>query len=187
MIQARLVLAIVLAANLSARGDGPAEDLNAQVLEFAKSHRGEQVGNGQCTELAREALREAGARRFTRSDEGEITWGELVVTAREVRPGDIVQFEDAVFRGRKRIIAANGMPAIVTSTQTFPHHTAVVAAVDPRRRAITLLHQNNGGDLTVQEAVIVMTQLRKGGSVKFYRPVAPDTRDGTLANPSRRD
>jgi len=147
--------------------------LNEKVVEFARSRVGQVVGDGQCSSLVAAALRDSGARR---SRHGAAGWGEELKSLREVRPGDILQFEGAVFV-RDRVRADGGLE---TLTFTFPHHTAIVARVrKPGPRPILIiLHQNVGHDGTeeadrkvVQEWTIVMAEKRRG-TVKAYRPMA---------------
>jgi len=173
-----LILAMtgILAPSFGA--EDPPSDCNAKVLAYAKSKLGEQVGNGQCSELAREALRDAGARpRFPSGPDEEFAWGELVPSVKEAKPGDLVTFEKVSFRSRRRILGPDGSPRLMIGLQTFPHHVAVVAAVGPKGKTLTILHQNvlqpdGTSDQTVQEAQLVMSQMRKGGTMKFFRPVA---------------
>jgi hypothetical protein len=133
---------------------------------------GLKVGDGQCTALATEALRHSGA--TVRGPEGR--WGEELPSVRDARPGDVLQFEDAVFIRRR--LRADG--AVVTLEFQYPHHTAIVA--DVRRRGknviIGILHQNAGivgGDVenrqVVQEWTINLAEMKRG-TLKAYRPVA---------------
>jgi hypothetical protein len=144
--------------------------VNEKVVEFARSKLGQRVGDGQCTALAVEALQHAGARR-PRPRAG--TWGDELKSLRDSRPGDILQFEGAVFvRTRVRDDGA-----LVTRTFSFPHHTAIVARVRKRGQhpVLVILHQNarieEGEDPGVQEWSIDLAE-RKRGTVKAYRPVA---------------
>jgi hypothetical protein len=101
--------------------------LNEKIVEFARSKLGHGVGNGECRALVAEALRYAAARR---PGAGQGMWGDELKSLRDVRPGDILQFENAVFiRTRVR---EDG--ALVTLTYSYPHHTAIVARV--RRRGV---------------------------------------------------
>ena len=111
--------------------------------------------------------------------DGEYSWGSVIKSAKDARPGDILQFEKATFQGQKTIVDDQGMPALVISRPvSFPHHTAIIEAVGPKGKTLKILHQNVShpdGTRTniVEEAVITPSQLRKGGSMKIYRPVAP--------------
>lgn len=144
--------------------------VNEKVVEFARSKLGRRVGDGQCTALAVEALQHAGARR-PRPQAG--TWGDELKSLRDARPGDILQFEGAMFvRSRVRDDGA-----LVTQTFSFPHHTAIVARVRKRgpKPVLVILHQNagveEGEDRGVQEWTIDLAGKRRG-TVKAYRPIA---------------
>jgi hypothetical protein len=144
--------------------------VNEKIVEFARSKLGQRVGDGQCTALAVEALQDAGARRpGPRSG----IWGDELKSLRDARPGDILQFEGAVFVRRR--VRDDG--ALVTRTFSFPHHTAIVARVRKRgpHPVLVILHQNagieEGEDPGVQEWTIDLAEKRRG-TVKAYRPVA---------------
>lgn len=147
--------------------------IGEQVVAFARAQLGQQVGDGECSTLAAEALRHAGARRSARG-----VWGEELPSVKEVRPGDIIQFERAVFvRTRDQTDGST-----ITWTMQYPHHTAIVASVRKRgkRPVFVVLHQNasaegDAKDLemrkVVQERVVNMAEFRSG-TLKAYRPVA---------------
>jgi hypothetical protein len=155
------MVAIVVA--LACTIDAP---LNEKVVEFARSQLGQQVGNGQCSTLAVEALRYAGATwRSARNG----VWGDEVKSLRDAQPGDILQFENAVFTSSQ--FRDDG--ALVTQQYSFPHHTAIIARVQKRGKkpVLVILHQNIGGGQVVQEWTIDMAHMRRG-TVKLFRPVA---------------
>ena len=152
----------------------PLPPLNAKVVEFARANLGKPVGDGVCITLAADALKAAGARPVNFGDrEGNYIWGRLVPDFQDVLPGDILQFRDAVFQG-KRFVSKTRW---VSWHQTYPHHTAVVARVAEGGKLITIWHQNvaqEGRPDTekgnVQEGELRMDSLQKGGWVKAYRP-----------------
>lgn len=169
-------LALTITASLPA--DNPAPPLNARILSFAHEHLGQKVGDGQCTSLAFAAYRRAGARRFPPfGPEAEYVWGEYVEKADDVRPGDVLQFQDVIFKGRRRQ-TRRGRVVIVTYERTFPHHTAIVEEVRDGGRRIVILHQNTGPtDASPEDRMIVQRdELRmadlKHGTIRAYRPVA---------------
>jgi hypothetical protein len=181
---ATLLVLIPALLALPARGDDEAEPLpplNASVLEFARGHLGEKVGDGQCTAVAIEALKRAGARPYPSDDQGDgdYAWGTPVERPQDVRPGDVLQFRDATFQSRRRVRRGNRV-AIHTSTRTFPHHTAVVEEVREGGKVLVILHQNTGPDdapeserQVVQRDTLRMADLKDdGGWIKAYRPVA---------------
>jgi hypothetical protein len=155
--------------------DGTPE-LNRKVLEYARSQRGRRVGDGECTALAVAALRQAGARRLPPYGRDEdYVWGEEV-PIHEARPGDVLQFRAAVFKGSRRSPGGRRL-----WTYTFPHHTAIVSGVGQggAGTVLTILHQNAGPSKDeakrriVQEGTITLAELQPGGRVRAYRPV-PD-------------
>lgn len=170
----------------------PSEELpplNAKVVDFARSNLGKKVGNGICITLAVEALRDAGAKRFPlgRAD-GDYEWGAPVESLAEALPGDILQFRDAIFKGKKRLPRGRW----ISWNHVYAHHTAIVLAVSDGGRVITILHQNAGrADAeeakrqVVQEGTLRMDSLQKGGWVRAYRPI-PDDRDRDPSRNGRR-
>jgi hypothetical protein len=148
------------------------DPVNEKVIEFARSRLGQRVGDGECSALAAEALRYAGA---APRGSGR-RWGDELRTVREARPGDILQFEDAVFVRRR--LRPDG--ALVTLEFRYPHHTAIVSDVRSRGKnvIVTILHQNagiEGGDdenlKVVQQWTLNLAEMRSG-TLKAYRPVA---------------
>ncbi|QEH37169.1 hypothetical protein OJF2_57560 [Aquisphaera giovannonii] len=165
------MLAIVLCCLMS---DSPSP--GDRVVDYARSQIGKKVGDGECTRLAVQALRHSGAKR---PDARRGIWGDEVELA-EIRPGDILQFEDVVFFKRRR---TNGV--IFTQRLTFPHHTAVVSGVRGKgaRRVLVILHQNTGMDgddederRRVKEGELELATMRSG-SLRAFRPVEASDRD----------
>jgi hypothetical protein len=163
-----LLMVLLGAATTKPAGVGGA------VATFARNHRGQQVGDGECARLVEEALRAAGAqvKHPDVPDVGDYVWGELVVRAEadriqqgklaDIRPGDLLQFRDAKFVSREG-------RAIVTLT--FEHHSAVVDRVNPQTGAVAILHQNFNQKKTVEQLTIQLKDL-KAGWVRVYRPTA---------------
>ncbi len=148
--------------------------LNEKVVAFARSHLGQPVGDGICVTLAVEALDAAGAKRFPFDRSGDYVWGEEVADFKDVLPGDILQFRDAVFHGQRSL----GRGRTVNWHAEYPHHTAIVAKVERGGKLITIYHQNVATERkpatekgNVQEGELRMESLQKGGWVKAYRPI----------------
>ncbi|MEO8630343.1 MAG: CHAP domain-containing protein [Betaproteobacteria bacterium] len=118
---------------------GTADALGNQVLSFARDKIGQRVGNGECFDLADQALRNAGAKSAahfgTVTPNANYVWGRRVSLA-ETRPGDIIQFRN--YRYDRTIKTST---TIDTDFQERPHHTAIVETVDGAG-AITVLEQN---------------------------------------------
>ena len=172
-----MVVAIGQPDSLPADEPVPGATLNEKVVAFARSNLGKKVGNGDCTTLAVAALRDSGARMFSlRRADGDYVWGELVESSKEARPGDILQFRDAVFKGRQRFSGGRW----ISWSYEYHHHTAIVGGVKMDGKVLIVLHQNVGGKdasedqkRTVQEGTLRMDSLQKGGWVRIYRPLAP--------------
>jgi hypothetical protein len=149
--------------------------LGESIVSFARSKVGQKVGNGECTSLAVQALRHCHARR---PDPVRGEWGDEIKAFREIKPGDILQFENAVFV--KHHVREDG--AILTFTTSFPHHTAIVALVRKRgpKPVLLILHQNAGVEGADPDAHKVVSEwtlemaTKRGGTVTAYRPAAEE-------------
>lgn len=145
----------------------------ARIAAFSATQIGQQVGGGECSHLAVEALRISGA-HFERSDfgpdvpgPGDYVWGKCVgtVTAGKsvsVQVGDILQFRAVRLR--------SGFGVALR-----PHHTAIVAGIDPAGHPVAIYEQNisvgsGPPDRTVQRRPLDLTTLVDGW-VRVYRPV----------------
>jgi hypothetical protein len=167
---------LILTLGCGSADDPPADDVNAKMAAFAQAHLGEQVGDGICATLIREALKESGGRPRFRNADGEGVWGEPVASLKEARPGDIIQFEHVKFIGKRRVVNDQGLAARIILTTTFPDHSAIITHVGAKGKTVTILHQNALGlDGTpvksVTQATLVMAERRNGGTIKIYRPV----------------
>jgi hypothetical protein len=153
-----------------------AQDLNQKVVRYCEQNLGRQVGDGECAALAAAALRSAGAivRLRDHPNPGDYVWGRFIMdceaagggqvgsgTGDNVRPGDVIQFRNAVFRGR----TSTG-----TYTSTARHHTAVVYRVSNDDMVFTVLHQNSGGRRYVTTKTFNLHDLKEGW-VRIYRPL----------------
>ena len=171
-------VAAVVAVGLAAMPPKvPIPPLNQKVLEFARERIGKKVDDGQCLSLAVEALRYAGAKRYPFDPSGDYVWGRPIASFKEALPGDILQFRNAVFQGKRWISKRRW----VSWHHEYPHHTAIVSEVSEGGRVVAILHQNVGAHdaddaekQVVQEASIRPESLQAGGSVAIFRPVARD-------------
>lgn len=192
----KLLLASALLFVFAALGPAPATatrelpPLNEAVVAFARSQRGKQVGDGSCVTLATEALRRSGAKRISlRRADGDYVWGRRIDHFKDALPGDILQFRDAEFQGKKRLPRRRW----TSWHYSYPHHTAIVAEVSDAGKLVTVLHQNVGGPgvddaqkKRVQDGTLQVDSLQKGW-VRIYRPVPPETdvpEDDATANES---
>lgn len=123
------------------------------VVNYAASHMGQMIGNGQCWSLVDAALAAAGAVRPGQRNFDTYVFGQEVY--RNFLPGDILQFENVRFQTPSR-------------TDNFPHHTAIVGAVNGN--VLTIYQQNVNGDMHVQTGVIDMST-KVSGLIRAYRPI----------------
>jgi hypothetical protein len=130
----------------------PATTVNTKVLDFARRRLGQQVGRGECWDLAYQALSTAGAKLPGTEGYGWIQFGLAVTTA---IPGDIIQFENVKF------VYANG------SSNTMTKHTAIVEQVSGT--VIELIHQNSNGIRSPTRGTIDL-KAKTQGTVTIYRP-----------------
>lgn len=135
--------------NKARRGRVPSSPVAKDIVRFASSMIGKQVGNGQCWTLAAEALKAAGAeppKGYTFGDE---------ISLDDMQPGDILQFKTARFE-------EPGYWAVMGT----PDHTAVVYSIGDRT---FILHQNVGGKKYVQSFDLDFDNMTSG-RVQVFRP-----------------
>ena len=186
------LVVFALAAAPPAAPPPPLPSLNQKVLEFVRERMGKKVGDGQCTSLASAALREAGARRYPFAPSGDFIWGRPVSSFQEALPGDVLQFRNAVFEGKRWVSKRRWQ----SWRQEYPHHTAILAEVREKGAVVWILHQNVGASdadaatkQIVQETSIRTGSLQEGGAVAIFRPVARADAEGPVSHlqtPSRR-
>lgn len=122
-----------------------------KVIAYCDANKGKKVGKGECWDLAKEALNNAGA-----------TWTPPYVFGKELtkkdalQPGDILQFE------KVRIEYPDG------AWKELPHHTAVVYSVSEGKK-ITMAEQNANGKRFVIFSDIDLSFVKKG-KYTAYRP-----------------
>ena len=130
----------------------PQPSLGQRVQGFAVNRTGQQVGSGECFDLADQALRAAGAR--SAADYGTVTadadyqWGSPVDLLL-VQAGDVLQFRDYAVTITVAVTAtktfSDGSTEVSedTSTESYsrPHHTAIVSARQTGGR-LQVLEQN---------------------------------------------
>ncbi len=110
------LLGLLLAVNVAVGQADSLPAVNQRVVAFVRERMGQQVGRGECWDLAAAALNAANARW-----DGDYGFGRKVDPQREpVLPGDIVQFEGVEFEWEE---------GLDIHTVRMPHHTAVVLEV----------------------------------------------------------
>jgi hypothetical protein len=172
-IHSIIVVGWLVAVN-AAISAGTENELGKKIVAFCEIQRKEMVGRGECADLAVAALKDAGAKPSSGHDpnDGDYVWGKLILVAEagmkgpkldgkpaDIAPGDIIQFRDAVFRG-KLIINA-------------PHHTAVICKVVSKGQELRVLEQNAAGKRFVTEQTYRLRELKEGW-IRVYRPEAAE-------------
>jgi hypothetical protein len=168
--------------------------LGARIVAYARQQTGRQVGDGECYDLADQALLSSGARSASSFDDvtpgGDYMWGKPVAL-QYVRPGDILQFRD--FSVRTSVMTRESMPgggSYATQSSMVdqrPHHTAIVESNDGRtlvvleqnvpplgrvvqRNRIPIASMTYDGDASGQARGMATTTVRVDGTIKAYRP-----------------
>jgi len=159
-MRAALLGGLMLQLLLAQQPDSPANDLaslpplNQSVLTFVETHLGQQVGRGECWDLADQALDGARAQW-----DGAFRFGRLI-DAQEALPGDVMQFWQVKLRYER-----DGYQY----RESMQQHTAVIYEVlGPGRFRIA--HQNNsfsGRKVGVSE--LDLSTVVKG-KIMIYRP-----------------
>lgn len=156
-----MIVSVVLTLSIAAAAD--AAVLGDRIVEQARSRLGRKVGGGQCSDLVFDVYQAAGASPFDHS--------EARADLADARPGDVLDFQGAEFRGR----TGRGKR---TYWYRFEQHAAIVASVRWKGDALLLrvLHQNVGREKTeperrerVTEQTLDLADL-VDGTITAYRP-----------------
>lgn len=168
------VVAKLTEAGVIAKDDPMATELAKKIVQFCKDNLGRTVGDGECGTLAVKASEAAGAKPFSDYKENpgpqDFVWGELVYSVEirdgkrkreppdgKAKPGDVIQYRDAMFRSGGGIYI-------------FAHHTAVVVDVKANGQLV-VYEQNMQGKREVTKGTLNPGELA-GGWIRVYRPVA---------------
>src|SRR5262249_33950030 len=154
---------------------------------LCKARIGQRIGDGQCSSLAYAALITAGGQfRFREYPaSGDFVWGAYVCKIEpgnghaeievgeagkkpnggkgaDIKPGDIIECRDVVFRGRIGRYVYD---------KTRPHHTAIIETVTEEPSTITVLEQNVEGKDGIVRTVLRLSDLTQGW-MRVYRPIS---------------
>lgn len=122
---------------------------NSAIVDYCRRNNGRKVGDGECWTLANEAFKATGKRRPGADNR---VWGrEVDYRSEGVRPGDIVEFQSALF------------PGYITGSK----HTAIVA--EGGKGDIVIAEQNMAGSRKVAFRPINLNS-KVRGKVTVYRP-----------------
>lgn len=176
------LLCLILSTPIAPQDHEP--PLADRIVSFAESKLGEKVGDGQCSGLLREAFQATGAKRPDRGPGGESPWGTPVASASEARPGDILEFKNAVVVERK---VSRGR-VVGIKTLRMEHHVGIISQVERRGNAVrfVVLHQNAGSSraLDSRRQVVQRWLFQPDdlltGSMTIFRPVADDSPPSTF-------
>lgn len=152
----RPILLFALAAHALAAQAQTSErpPVGEAVATFAEARMGQQVGRGECWDLAQYALDHAHARW-----DGRYGFGDKVGKT-DVQRGDIVQFDKVLIERRtgRSVEQVNMGP-----------HTGIVLEVEAPGRFV-MAHQNFGPEgRTVSRYELALDQVKRG-RITFYRP-----------------
>jgi hypothetical protein len=149
----------------------PKTALNQSVAAWAKGRMGQKVERGECSDLADQALRAAGAKTAYQlgpmGPDADYVWGTPVGTitlgtqsAAALSAGDILQY--------RNFAESIDLGAAVWSTSAA-HHTAVVQGVAADGKHICVYEQNAGGRPYVETGYISLAAMT-AGTLRAYRP-----------------
>ncbi len=119
-------------------------------LAWAQGQLGKQIGQGECWDLAEQALSQAGAQTSTDlgpvGDDVDYVWGDLRNDAKDIQAGDILQLRDYVVTTTTTTTYnyPDGSTDVDTDTQTLtrPHHTAIAKGQIDANGALRTFEQN---------------------------------------------
>jgi hypothetical protein len=157
-----------------------------KVLQTAQSVLGQTVGDGQCFALADRALRNAGAKSAGDFKpvvpDDDYVWGTQA-TPSDVKPGDVIQFRDFLFKKTVVETAPDGSKTTTTDPIGVlrDHHTAIVESID-KNGLVTVLEQNMPPGSSVHRSKIPLadTSFESGnketsfdvtGQIWVYHPI----------------
>jgi hypothetical protein len=154
-----ILIAGMLVASFSFRTNQPcgtAPELNKKIIEIVKASIGKKIGQGECWDVAAEALNKTGAKW-----DGNYKFGKEIDYKKAcVYPGDIVQFEGVELK-------YNIEDAFYIEKLT--HHTAIIYSVKSKGDFI-IADQNtkHSGKKVATHAFDVKTVTK--GKYTIYRP-----------------
>ncbi len=124
-------------------------EINQKMIAYVEKNKGRKILRGECWDVVKMALTESGANWTPPTDFGK------VVDLKNVLPGDVVMFENTVFKGENY-------------SQSFGGHYAVVHTINDDG-TILLAHQNYNKVRKIRFDKITPAHLVKG-ELTFFRP-----------------
>ncbi len=123
--------------------------INQKMIAYVEKNKGKKILRGECWDVVKMALTESGANWTPPTDFGK------VIELKDALPGDVVMFENTVFKGEGY-------------SQSFGGHYAVVHSVN-EDGTITLAHQNYNKVRKIRFDNVTPAHLVKG-KLTFFRP-----------------
>lgn len=170
--------------------------INDRIVTFCKKAVGTKVGDGQCADLAYQAILAAGAESpddFKDDPKpGDYVWGKFLYEHKvdgdetlekgdraAVQPGDIVQMRDVIIEHEEQT-----REYITKETIDADHHTAIVTSVSPDGLTYDVIEQNANDEPTVTVGKLHLEDMKQG-YILVYRAITDDTPDDDPATDSR--
>jgi len=179
--------------------------LNQKIVSFCKKSLGKKVGDGQCADLAYQALTKSGAESPDDFQDnplpGDYVWGELIYgfkvrdgktmetgDRKAVFPGDVIQMRDVIIEHEE-----TSDDYVTKETIDADHHTAVVESVSEDGMTYQVIEQNANDVPTVTSGAFHLRDM-KSGYILVYRAKSdegmddgdgPDPRQGQSANKTK--
>ena len=195
-------LTLLLATSFVAFGFAPKSSgptnkispLNQRILTFCRKSIGKQVGDGQCADLAYQAMLSAGAESpddFKDDPKpGDYVWGQFVYEHRvdgsghvekgdrnSVQAGDIIQMRDVIIEHEEET-----RDYISKETIDADHHTAIVSKVSADGLTYDIIEQNANEEPVVTTGDLHLQDMKKG-YILVYHPIVDGTPDGSGDDP----
>ena len=138
-------------------------DINKKILSYVETVIGTTVGQGECWDLADQALTSAGARFDKTSQKTIYIYGQMYNPEQdEILPGDLIQFEN---------VTVSYKDGNMILTENYKHHTAIVYRIN-NDKSLKLAHQNTGfAGRKVALSDLNLDHIKKG-DMYFYHPVS---------------
>ncbi len=169
--------------------DSKIPGLNQKIVSFCKKSLGKKVGDGQCADLAYQALTKSGAESPDDFRDnplpGDYVWGDLIYgykikggqaletgERKAVFPGDVIQMRDVIIEHEE-----SNDEYVTKETIDADHHTAVVSSVSADGMTYQVIEQNANDVPTVSTGTLHLKDM-KSGYILVYRAKVDEGQDG---------
>ena len=136
--------------------------INQDIVKYIRTVIGEQVGRGECWDLADAALTVSHAKFDKSSQKTLYIFGDEYNPKKvTVLPGDILQMENVIVKYQNDNMVL---------TENYGHHTAIVYEVVDDKN-LKIAHQNTSfSGRTVGISILRLNDVQKG-KIRYYRPI----------------